>query len=153
MVKQALLAAELLQQFELGASVWSVTSYSELYRDAIGCERANRLKPEAQQQTPYLSQVFAEPTDIFVAASDYLKALPNSIRPWIPGPLTVLGTDGYGLSEARQTLRDFYEVSARHLAYAALESLWRQKELSRKALLDARTSLDINPDQADPSTR
>ena len=153
MVQQALRAAELLEQFELAANIWSVTSYSELYRDAVSCERVNRLRPESRQQTPYLLELFTDPDDIFVATSDYLKALPNSIRPWIPGPLTALGTDGYGLSESREALRGFFEVSPEHLAYAALESLFRQGELTRKRLLNARSVLAIDPDLPDPALR
>ncbi len=153
MLQQALRAAELLQQFDLVANIWSVTSYSELYRDAINCERTNRLHPDHVEKIPYLQQIFTESKDIFVASSDYLKALPNSIRPWIPGKMTVLGTDGYGLSESRQSLRDFFEVSAEHIAYAALENLYQQGDLSNKKLLDARKILSINPDKPDAAAR
>ncbi len=153
MIQQILRAAELLQQFDLTANIWSVTSYSELYRDAINCERINRLHPDKADQAPYLRQIFTDPDDIFVATSDYLKALPNSIRPWIPGAMTVLGTDGYGLSESRESLRDFFEVSAEHIAYAALENLYRQGDLSKKKLLDAGKTLAINPNNPDAAAR
>lgn len=153
MVQQAMRATQLLEQFSLTANVWSVTSYSELYRDAIACERDNRLQPDKKVKIPYLQQQFTHPEDIFVASSDYLKSLPNSIHPWIPGPMTVLGTDGFGLSDSRAALRDFFEVSAEHIAYAALENLYRAGDLDRKTLLKARNSLGINPDSINPAER
>ena len=153
MVQQALRAARLLEDFGLAADIWSVTSYSELYRDAIEAERCNRLNPDKDSKTPYLQQTFTDPEAVFVATSDYLKALPNSIRPWLPGPMTVLGTDGFGLSDSRSALRDFFEVSAEHMAYAAMENLYRVGELKQKALLDARKSLGIDPDSINAADR
>ena len=153
MVPQALRAARLLEDFGLAADIWSVTSYSELYRDAIDAERCNRLNPDKDSKIPYLQQIFSDPEAVFVATSDYLKALPNSIRPWLPGPMTVLGTDGFGLSDSRSALRDFFEVSAEHMAYAAMENLYRVGELKQKVLLDARKSLGIDPDSINAAAR
>ena len=153
MVQQALRAAQLLKEFDLAADIWSVTSYSELYRDAIDSERYNRLNPDKREKTPYLQQLFTSSDAVFVASSDYLKSLPNSIRPWIPGPMTVLGTDGFGLSETRNSLRDFFEVSANHIAYSAMENLYRVGELKKEILIEARKTLAINPDKINAANR
>ena len=153
MMKQALQAATLLEELGYQAAIWSVTSFTELYRDAVACERENRFHPEAPLRQPYLEQLFQDKNAVFVAVSDYLKALPNSIRPWLPGPLTSLGTDGYGLSETRAALRDFFEVSAEHIAYAALDALHRQGDISRDKLLQFRQVLGIEADRPDPASR
>ena len=137
-------AAALLREIGVSTSVWSVTSYTELARDAIRCERANLHRAGAgdaasdntaatdgsrgtdeptDDRTPYLERVLANEPGIVVAASDYMKALPLGVAPWIRRPFTVLGTDGFGLSESRADLRDYFEVSARWIAYAALATL------------------------------
>ncbi|MBN1957257.1 MAG: pyruvate dehydrogenase (acetyl-transferring), homodimeric type [Desulfuromonadales bacterium] len=153
MVGEALIAAELLEKFGFTADIWSVTSFSELYRDAVTVERNNRLYPEEPPARPYLQQIFSDPDDIFVAVSDYLKALPNSIRPWVPGLMNVLGTDGYGLSEAKSDLRHFFEVSSEHIAYAALEALCRCGDLTQEELINTRNALEINPDNISAAER
>ena len=105
-LNEALKAQAILEErYGVAADVWSVTSYKELYRDAIECERWNLLHPGEQPRTPYLTETLAGEQGAFVAASDYMKALPSSISPWIPGRYSVLGTDGYGLSESREDMR------------------------------------------------
>ncbi len=153
MLKQTLEAAELLQNFGYSPSVWSVTSFTELYREAIACERHNRFQPQQAPCQPYVSSLFARGEHVFVAVSDYLKSLPNSIAPWLPGPVTALGTDGYGLSETRAEMRDFFEVSAAHIAYAALELLCRQGDLSSTELLVYREELAISGQRSNPAAR
>ena len=87
---------------------------------------------------------------MFVAASDYLKALPAMLASWIPGPLTLLGTDGFGRSDTRPALRGFFEVDDRHIAFAALSALAREKKLSLTEVKKARKDLDIDPRRANP---
>jgi pyruvate dehydrogenase E1 component len=148
-LNEALAAKQLLErQFGVAADVWSVTSYKNLYWDAIENERWNRLNPEKKSRMPYLAQQMGGETGIFVAASDYLKALPAAIAKWLPGPLAVLGTDGYGRSETRQTLRNFFEVDARHIAFAAISSLARQKKIPMTTVKKARREFDIDPERA-----
>ncbi len=114
---QALLA----EKCGVAADVWSVTSYKELYRDAIATERWNLLHPGEAPRVPYLAEALAGTEgDLFVAASDYLRVLPLTVARWLPGPLTALGTDGFGRSDGRAQLRDFFEVDARYIALAAL---------------------------------
>jgi pyruvate dehydrogenase E1 component len=116
-------AAEMLHDdFEIDADVWSVTSFSELRRDGLEAERWNMLHPESDPRRAYAtSQLSADvPT---VASTDYLRAVPDQIRQWVPGPYRVLGTDGYGRSDFRAALRSFFEVDRRYVALAALREL------------------------------
>ena len=117
-------AAEILEsKYNVGVDVWSVTSYSELYRDGHACERWNMLHPTENPRVPYVSQCLHDAPGVFVAASDYVKALPDSIDRWLPRPLTALGTDGFGRSESRASLREFFEVDYRYIVVATLATL------------------------------
>ena len=143
-------AANLLQDLGLGVNLWSVTSYSELARDALSMERSELMGTPAG--VPYLVEALAGHQGVFVAASDYMKALPLSVDRWIPGPYTVLGTDGFGLSESRQDLRRHFEVSAEWIAYAALATRARCNlgtESEAREFAD-RAGLDL--DKPDPRT-
>lgn len=143
---QALAAATLLEKYHVATTLWSVTSYNELYRDAIDCEHHNRFNPEATK-TPFITKSLAQTSGVFIAVSDYLKALPNSIAPWLPGPYTVLGTDGYGRSETREALRDYFAIDARHIALAALQTLQQSGGLGTETVDKARNDLGITPMQ------
>ena len=103
--------------------MWSVTSYVNLYRDGHACERWNRLHPAEKPRVPYVTQATKDAPGVFVAASDYLKVLPDSIDRWLPQPLQALGTDGFGRSDTRAALRDFFEVDARFIVLATLYAL------------------------------
>jgi pyruvate dehydrogenase E1 component len=117
---EVLAARELLEARGCRVSVWSVTSYGELTREALATERRALLDPGTGPAEPYVARLLEEAGGVFVAATDYMKALPLGIAPWVPGRFMVLGTDGYGLSEGRPELRDHFEVSAAWIAYAAL---------------------------------
>ncbi|MBN1992300.1 MAG: pyruvate dehydrogenase (acetyl-transferring), homodimeric type, partial [Anaerolineae bacterium] len=130
--------------------VWSVTSYKELRRDGLDVERWNMLHPTEEPRLPYVTQVLADVPGVFVAASDYMKVLPDSIARWVPGPLTSLGTDGFGRSDGRKALRNFFEVDSRHITLAALTSLARQGDLEMDTLSGAMEELEIAPDKLNP---
>lgn len=147
---QVLEAQEILETYEVAADVWSVTSYNELSREALAVERWNRLHPQETPQIPYIAQLFQKEKGVLVAASDYIKALPNSIKPWIAQPFTTLGTDGYGISDSRSVLRNYFEVSAQHIAWAALYRLYQTKQIPLTLLEQAMTDLGIDPNKADP---
>ena len=147
---QAMEAQELLARYGVAADIWSVTSWNELRRDALATERWNRLHPADEPRMPYIAQMLKDEQGAFVAASDYMKLLPQSIAHWVPGGLVCLGTDGYGLSETRPTLRDHFEVDARHIAFAALYRLAEQGVLARAAVAQAMSELAITPDKTDP---
>jgi pyruvate dehydrogenase E1 component len=122
-MSEVLEAARLLGDLGHAVNVWSVTSYVELMREALDAERSTLLGRTTSR--PWIQQLLEGEQGVFVAASDYMKALPLSIQRWIPGPYVVLGTDGFGLSEARAELRNHFEVSAKWIAYAALAALGR----------------------------
>jgi pyruvate dehydrogenase E1 component len=145
-------AAEMLEaQYNVGADIWSVTSYSELYRDGYACERWNVLHPEQPPRLPYVHQCLKDAPGVLVAASDYVKALPASIDRWLPRPLTALGTDGFGRSEGRAALRDFFEVDHRYIVVATLAALARDKVVKPAVVQQAIKALGINPDKPNPA--
>jgi pyruvate dehydrogenase E1 component len=148
---EVLRAQALLQGFGVSADVWSVTSYNELNREALRVERENLLSPARTRVRPYVEQLLAGETGVFVATSDYMKALPLSISRWVPGPYIVLGTDGYGLSESRPDLRTWFEVSAEYVAWAALAALGEQGIVPADELAAAALALGIRSEKRDPA--
>jgi pyruvate dehydrogenase E1 component len=146
---QALLA----EKYGVAAEVWSVTSYNELRRDALAVERWNRMHPAETPKTPYLLEALGQLDMPIVAASDYMKIVPDQIAPWLPGRLTSLGTDGFGRSENREHLRRFFEVDAASIASAALASLSRWGRFDANRAQAAVHELGLDPEAADPVTR
>jgi pyruvate dehydrogenase E1 component len=138
------------EKYNVAADVWSVTSYKELRRDGLDVERWNMLHPTETPRVPYISQALADVSGIFIAASDYMKMLPDSIARWLPGPLTALGTDGFGRSDNRGALRDFFEVDSRHITLAALTSLAKQGDIDMDVVSGAMEDLEIDPEKANP---
>ncbi|MEE4361685.1 MAG: pyruvate dehydrogenase (acetyl-transferring), homodimeric type [Pseudomonadales bacterium] len=128
-MQEVLDAAERLEAQGVPTSIWSVTSYGELLRDGRAVERQRRLHPERSPPQPYLEALLGGEEGVFVSASDYVAALGEGLSRWVPGPYAVLGTDGYGLSEARPVLRDHFEVSGAWIAHAALSLLERAGQI------------------------
>jgi pyruvate dehydrogenase E1 component len=152
-LREAIKAQEILaEKFGVAADVWSVTSYKELYRDAIETERWNMLHPLEKPRVPYVTETMKGAPGVFVAASDYLKSLPAMIAQWLPRRLACLGTDGFGRSETRPALRDFFEVDARHIAFTTLVELFREKQVDSAMIQRAMKELAINPDKLNPHT-
>ncbi len=151
-LREALQAQEMLEKFGVAADVWSVTSYKELYRDGLETERWNLLHPTEKPRVPYVTQCLADAPGVFVAASDYLKSLPAMVTRWFPRPPALLGTDGFGRSENRAGLRDFFEVDARHIAYATLVELLREKKLDASVVKKAMQEWKINPEKPNPAS-
>ncbi len=150
-LNEALEAQKILEEeYDVPADVWSVTSYKNLYWDGIETERDNIRHPGADRRPSFVAQQFADEKGVYVAASDYLKALPASIAKWVPGPMVVLGTDGFGRSDTRKALRDFFEVDARHIAFAALSEMARQKRVKASVVKKAVKKLEIDPEKANP---
>ena len=150
-VNEALKAGEILEEdYGVATDIWSVTSYKNLYWDAIESERWNLRNPGKKQRRSFIEQKLAKEKGVYVAVSDYLKALPASIAKWIPGSLAVLGTDGYGRSETRESLRDFFEVDARHIAYTALSNLANEGKIDISIVKKAVKQLKIEPDKESP---
>jgi pyruvate dehydrogenase E1 component len=143
--------AILEDRYAVAADVWSVTSYQELYRDGHAAERWNRLHPGEPPRVPYVTERLAATKGPIVAASDYVKALPDSIDRWTRRRVTSLGTDGFGRSEGRAALRDFFEVDRRHIVVAALDDLARDGTIETAAVRRAIEDLDIDVDKPDPA--
>ncbi len=150
-LNKALEAQQILaERYGVAADVWSVTSYKELYRDALATQRWNMLHPDAEPKKPYVTSCFGDDAGVFVAASDFVKALPEMISQWLPGPLVSLGTDGFGRSESREALRDFFEVDARFITLATLYSLARSGHIDSSVVAQAIKDLDIDPQKPNP---
>ncbi|MBT8147575.1 MAG: pyruvate dehydrogenase (acetyl-transferring), homodimeric type, partial [Gammaproteobacteria bacterium] len=152
-MQQALEAADLLVGLGFRVKIWSVTSYQELAREARSCERWNRLHPLDEQRVSYLEELFTEKNEVFIAVSDYMKALPESISRWLGPNYTVLGTDGYGLCESRNELREYFEINARHISQAALVGLYKNRSIKKSSLEKLLKTIDFDPDKADPAQR
>src|SRR5262249_8361731 len=140
----------LAEKFDVAADIWSVTSYKALRRDALEVERWNRLHPTAESKRSYLDKILAAEKGVFIAASDYMKAVPEMIARWVPGGLTPLGTDGFGRSESRPALRRHFEVDAECIALAALERLAQRGEWKPERVQKAIKELGIDPEKLNP---
>ena len=150
-LREALAAAELLEaDFGVPADVFSVTSWSELRREALDVERWNLLNPGAEPRRPYVAGCLANQQGPFIAASDYMRTVAEQIRQWVPGRYSVLGTDGYGRSDSRAALREFFEVDRRYIALAALKSLADDGKLDRATVKGAITQLGIDAARPNP---
>jgi pyruvate dehydrogenase E1 component len=147
-LREVIAAAELLEGFGVEAEVWSVTSFSELARDGIEADRASRLHPTAAPLGSYVQDCLGRSGVPVVAATDYVRSVPEQIRPWVGGPYSTLGTDGFGRSDYRRVLRRFFEVDRHHVTVAALHSLDRRAD-AQKAIED----YDIDPEVAPPWAR
>ncbi|HEY2432713.1 MAG TPA: pyruvate dehydrogenase (acetyl-transferring), homodimeric type [Vicinamibacterales bacterium] len=150
-LNEVIKAQEILQKYGVAADVWSVTSYGELYRDGHACERWNMLHPAESPKVPYVTQCLKDAPGVFVAASDYLKVLPDSIDRWAPRRIRSLGTDGFGRSEDRAALREFFEVDARFVAVATLAELQKEGQLEAGTVQKVIVELGINPEKPNPA--
>ena len=152
-LNEVLHAQEILEQkYSVAADVWSVTSYKELYVDAIETERWNRLNPGEKPRVPYVTRCLTDAPGVLVASSDYLKTLPNMISKWMPRRLAALGTDGFGRSEGRVSLRDFFEVDAKFVTLATLHELSADGKIDAKVVDKAIEDLGIVKTKPNPVT-
>lgn len=148
-MQEVLGAATVLRAQGFSVDIWSVTSYTELHRDAIATARSKTLKPESSVMS-YVEEQFREERGVVVAASDFMKTLPASISSSFKLPFTALGTDGFGLSEARQELRQHFEVSSAYIAWAAISSLFTIGAISAEQLQAFRVELGIDEVKLNP---
>ncbi len=146
-------AADLLvEDFGIAADVWSATSFTELRREAMSVRRWNRLHPTREPRTAYVTSQLADRTGPVVAATDYMEAVPDQIRPFVDRRFTVLGTDGFGRSDTRAQLRRFFEVDRHHIVVAALHALAQDGVVTPAVVGDAIAKYGIDPEAADPVT-
>ena len=150
-MQQVLGAEKILDDLGIQCEIWSATSFGGLRREAVECERWNRLNPTKKAKIPYISNVIGKSNIVTIAATDHIRAVPDMIQNWIPGRYVTLGTDGFGRSDTRENLRKFFEIDSEHIASAAISSLLTEGEISRAKAEKALKKLDINPDAPDPA--
>ena len=152
-LRESLAAAELLEQdFGIKANVWSVTSYSELRRDGLEKQRWNLLHPDQPAKPGYVEECLGAEKGPVVAATDYMKLVPDQIRPFLSKPLVTLGTDGFGRSDRRSALRSFFEVDRHYIAVAALKALADEGTVPVEKVKEAMQRYGIDPEKPNPVT-
>ena len=152
-MQEVIKAAEILEsKYDVASDIWSITSYKELYKNGNDVDRWNMFHPGETQRVPYVTELLKNAEGVFVAASDYVKAMPESISAWFPRPLLALGTDGFGRSEGRASLRDFFEVDAKHIVVATLTALMRDGKVKPDAVQRAIKDLGVDPNKPNPFT-
>ena len=152
-LNQALEAQQILADtFNVSADVWSITSYKQLHTDGLDCDRWNRLHPNGDRRQSWIEQQLADTGGVYVMASDYVKALPESVSRWFPKTPVTLGTDGFGRSESRPALRRFFEVDAAHIAVGALAALARDGKIGADVVESAIKDLGVDPEAPNPVT-
>ena len=147
----AIASQAMLTRYGVAADVWSVTSWAQLYRDGHAADRWNLLHPLDEPRVPYVTQCLGNAPGVVVAASDYLKALPDSLSQWLDRRLVSLGTDGFGRSDTREALRNFFEVDARFITLATLGALARDGAIDCTVVAQAIEDMEIDPEKVDPA--
>jgi len=148
---QVVAAQKMLEEMGISTDIWSVTSYTELQRDALNAERAALLSTAAHPPKSYVETITAKEKGVFVSASDYIKSLGMGIAKWMPKAYHVLGTDGYGLSESRRDLRNHFEISAKFIVLSALQLLKKEGAVSAKEVNDFIKAQDIDLNKNNPA--
>jgi pyruvate dehydrogenase E1 component len=150
-LREVLAAAQLLENdFGVPADVFSVTSFSELRKRALEIERWNLLHPAEPAKQTYIAQALGERDGPFIAATDYIKTVPDQIRQWVPGPYAVLGTDGFGRSDSRAELRRFFEVDRHFVVIAALKALADAGKIDMQTVTRGMEKFGIDPEKPSP---
>jgi pyruvate dehydrogenase E1 component len=152
-LREVIAAAGLLESdFGIPSDIWSVTSFNQLRREALEVERWNQLHPNDKPRRSYFESCLAKREGPYVAATDYMKIVPDQVQRWVPGRFVTLGTDGYGRSDSRKALRRFFEVDRHYIAVAALKALADDGKLDQKTVGEAIRKYGIDPDKPDPVT-
>ena len=150
-LREARAAAEILEKdYGVAADVFSVTSFNELRREALEVERWNLLHPGEQARTPYVQQLLKDREGPVIAATDYMRTVPDQIRQWVSGRYVTLGTDGYGRSDSRAALRKHFEVDRNYITVAALKSLADDGKVDKKIVIEAMKKLGVDPSKPVP---
>ena len=153
-LREIIAGAELLEKdFGIAADIWSVTSFNELRRDGLDTQRWNMLHPEAEPRLSHIEQCLKDRAGPVIAATDYMKLYADQVRAFLPTHnFVALGTDGFGRSDTRRKLRQFFEVDRHYVAVAAMKALADQELLPRKKVAEAIRQYGINPDKPNPAT-
>jgi pyruvate dehydrogenase E1 component len=148
---EALRAAEMLaQRWDVAADVWSVTSWNELHRDGLAVEKERLRHPDRQVRTPFVTEMLARTAGPVVAVSDWMRAVPEQIRQWVPGTYVTLGTDGFGFSDTRPAARRYFNTDAESVVVAVLEALARDGEVDPSVAVSAAREYRIDDVMAAP---
>ncbi len=152
-LREVIAAADMLEnEWNVAADIWSVPSFTQLRRDGLSVDRWNRLHPESEPRQSFVAQQLKDAKGPVIAATDYIKTYADLIRPFMPLPYHTLGTDGFGRSDTREALRDFFEVDRRWVTVAALKALADLGEVKPAVVADAIQKYGINPDKPEPIT-
>jgi pyruvate dehydrogenase E1 component len=149
-LQQVVAARQILADRGIAAEVYSATSFQQLRADGLAVDRWNRLHPGEQPRIPHVARMLPADGGPIVIATDWIRAYPDLVAPWLPASRLVLGTDGFGRSDTREALRELFEVDAPHIAAAALAGLARDGRLSRADAVAGIRELGVNPEAADP---
>jgi pyruvate dehydrogenase E1 component len=149
-LQQVVAARELLAARGIPAEVYSATSFQQLRGDALAADRWNRLHPGGEQRVPYISRVLPEDGGPIVIATDWIRAYPDMVAPWLPASRLVLGTDGFGRSDTREALRQLFEIDPAHIAAAAITALARGGQLGKADATAVIRELGVDPEAPDP---
>jgi pyruvate dehydrogenase E1 component len=150
-LREVLAAAELLENdWQVAADVWSVTSFTELRRDGMTVERDNRFNPDRDPEASWIERCLNDTSGPIIASTDYMRSVADLIRTWVPRRYVTLGTDGYGRSDTRAALRDFFEVDRHHVVIATLKALADEGDIERKIVSEAIKKYRIQTDRPNP---
>ena len=149
-LNESVKAVEILSSIGIAAEVWSATSFNMLRKDGMEKERFNELNPTVKQKKTYVEECLPSSNTPVIAATDYMRAYPEQIRGFIKAPYYTLGTDGYGRSDSRQKLREFFEVDANNIARMAIYSLFRKGDISKKEITSFYKKLKVDPSKPNP---
>jgi pyruvate dehydrogenase E1 component len=150
-LREVIAAAQILEKdYGVPSDIYSVTSFSELRREALEVERWNLLHPTDSPRVPYVRQLFKDRDGPVIAATDYMRNVPDQIRQWLGGRYVTLGTDGFGRSDSRAALRKHFEVDRNHIAVAALKALADEGKVDRATVVKAIKTLGLDPSKPVP---
>jgi pyruvate dehydrogenase E1 component len=149
-LREALKAREILKKYNITAEVWSATSFNLLRKNGMEVERKNHLNPDKDSELSYVEQCFSDKDIPVIAATDYMRSYSEQIRPYIKSPYHTLGTDGYGRSDSRETLRDFFEVDSTNISRSAIYALYKKNHFSKEQIIDFYKDLEVDASKPNP---
>ena len=149
-LREAIKAREILKKYNITAEVWSATSFNLLRKNGMEVERKNHLNPDKDSELSYVEQCFSDKDIPVIAATDYMRSYSEQIRPYIKSPYHTLGTDGYGRSDSRETLRDFFEVDSTNISRSAIYALYKKNHFSKEQIIDFYKDLEVDANKPNP---
>ena len=149
-LREAIKAREILKKYKITAEVWSVTSFNLLRKNGMEVERKNHLNPDKDSELSYVEQCFSDKDIPVIAATDYMRSYSEQIRPYVKSSYHTLGTDGYGRSDSRQTLRDFFEIDSTNISRSAIYALYKKNHISKEQIIDFYEDLEVDSDKPNP---